>query len=300
MSSYEVQLRANVLLIVVFLSLVCDSSSYNIVLGPGSLELQLLIAKISAKEGVTTFCQIPEGNGSSCRTLLYGKNRDSKEGDVQFVENLEDVGDAIKMSENIIMVCDTAPMSESFLTAVLNRSEKCKRSILLSRMGISRAQKNLFGGGKEVAMRECEDTVRKEAANRGIELSIVRCGKLKGGGPGREGSDFGLSKVYYDGLFEMEEAMVTQAYDKFTLGGKSCFLGDPIDPGNTFMQLANKGTFEPKLDESSRIVTAGSVVAAALYDKPVEFTVSSSKGMEPPDMGEWKDILSNLATYKKS
>ena len=57
----------------------------------------------------------------------------------------------------------------------------------------------------------------------------MRVGTLKGGGPGKEGGvELGLSRTYYDSLFELENALVTQAYDKYTLGA-AVAVGDPFD-----------------------------------------------------------------------
>ena len=45
--------------------------------------------------------------------------------------------------------------------------------------------------------------------------------------------DVGLDAAYYNSLFELEEALCTQAYDKFTLGG-SLSPGDTVDARNMF------------------------------------------------------------------
>ena len=87
---------------------------------------------------------------------------------------------------------------------------------------------------------------------KGVELSIVRAGALKGGGPGREELDteLGLSKIYYNSIFELQQAMVTMAHDKFTLGAH-VVAGD-VPMANGLQQTMNKASFEPKPDESNR------------------------------------------------
>ena len=62
-----------------------------------------------------------------------------------------------------------------------------------------------FGGGNQ-ATKNSEEALAKIAKANNLDFSIVRAGKLKGGGPGgdAEGNpaqDFGLDKIYYNSIF---------------------------------------------------------------------------------------------------
>lgn len=84
------------------------------------------------------------------------------------------------------------------------------------------------------------------------------------------------------------------AHDKFTLG-LDCRLGDSVELPNMFTQMGSKSSFEACPYEANRIVVAGGVVAAALHDKPMEFTVSAEKAREPPTIEAWRNALTRLS-----
>ena len=87
--------------------------------------------------------------------------------------------------------------------------------------------------------------------------------------------------------------MTSMAYDKFTLGAE-CVAGDPIDLPNVMMQMTARGSFEPRKEETSRVVAAGALVAAMRHTSPVELSVSSAKGEAPPTAEEWSATLAAL------
>ena len=90
-------------------------------------------------------------------------------------------------------------------------------------MGVTRAKPGgPFGiGGGDAAIAAGEAALRKATSARGVDLSIIRVGTLKGGGPGvAEGDELGLSQLYYDGIGDLTAYMTTQSYDKFTNGAK--------------------------------------------------------------------------------
>ena len=82
---------------------------------------------------------------------------------------------------------------------------------LISKMGVTRAKSGPFGLGGDAALLENEKTIRQLAAQRGVDMSVVRVGILKGGGPGEtqaegeavSGVEVGLAKPYYDGLLDL-------------------------------------------------------------------------------------------------
>ena len=145
----------------------------------------------------------------------------------------------------------------------------------------------LLGGGAGAN----EDLVRKTCDTKGLEFSIVRAGALKGGGPGNEdlGLDLGLHKAYYNTIINTQQAMVTMAHDKYTLG-PDVVAGD-VKPSSGLQYKLKESSFEAASDESNRIVVAGAMVAAMQYDKPVEISVGCSKAQMPPTLEEWSLIL---------
>ena len=99
-------------------------------------------------------------------------------------------------------------------------------------------------------------STREVLAGGNVELSIVRVGSLKGGGPGEaEEGELGLHKSYYDSIVDLSIYMATSAYDKFTLGA-SVSAGDPFDMPNPLLRAAKQGSFEASDAETSRTVAA--------------------------------------------
>ena len=68
-----------------------------------------------------------------------------------------------------------------------------------------------------------------------------------------------------------------------------------IVASNPLLRIANKGSFDPRPDEASRVVASQAVVAAMGYSTPLEFTVSAAKGEAPPTAEEWEGLLAGLA-----
>jgi hypothetical protein len=58
--------------------------------------------------------------------------------------------------------------------------------------------------------------------------------------------------------------------------------------------MTTKSSFDPSPFETNRIVAAGAAVAALLAEEPVEFSVSSAKGMELMSMDDWSGVLAKL------
>lgn len=122
----------------------------------------------------------------------------------------------------------------------------------------------------------------------------MRLGTLKGKGPGKEdGAELGLSRTYYDSLLELEDALVTQAYEKFTLG-TAVAVGDPFDGSNPLLRTAYKGSFDARHDETSRVVAGGAIVAALRHPRPVELSVGSARAEAPPTLAEWEALFRQL------
>jgi hypothetical protein len=176
--------------------------------------------------------------------------------------------------------------------------ENLSKVVLLSKIGVSQAKGGGFfgGGGGNGKLLQSETTLRELCKAKNLDLSIVRAGILKGGGPGENDNDFGLAPCYYNTLLDIVEASVTMAHDKYTLG-LDCRPGDTIQMPNIIAQMSSKSSFEACPYDTNRIVVAGGLVAAALSDAPVEVTVSAAKGREPPTLEAWtKAFASSAAT----
>mmetsp|Transcript_48348 Transcript_48348/g.111936 ORF Transcript_48348/g.111936 Transcript_48348/m.111936 type:complete len:291 (-) Transcript_48348:140-1012(-) len=267
-----------------------------VILGPGSLDLRLVTAKVAARAGFRTSVLSTPQQQYSTRRWMYGK--DYAEGGSDDAENVQlriepsAIADAVKEASAICLVCDTAPLPDSSLGSLLDAAEAVQRFVLVSRMGVTHAKAGPFGLGKgDVELLQGEQRLRDAAAAGGFDLSIVRVGTLKGGGPGK--AELGLSKAYYDSIYELETALVTQSYDKFTLGAK-CAAGDPIDMANPIMAMAYRGSFDPRNDETSRVVAARAVVGMLRHPAAVEFSLSSAKGEMPPTEGQWTRMFNEL------
>ena len=110
------------------------------------------------------------------------------------------------------------------------------------------------------------------------------------GGSVVDGVDKGLAKYYYDTLYELETAMTTQSYDKFT-NGAALAGGDAVDPRPPPLQMATRGSFDAREDEASRVVAANCLLAALRQPAATEVTLSAAKAPEPPTDAEWDALF---------
>ena len=173
------------------------------------------------------------------------------------------------------------------------------RVVLVSKMGASKAKAaGPFGfGGEDAKILASEQEIKRLSAEKGCDVSIVRVGTLKGGGPGEEENppekEVGLSISYYNTLIQLDEYMCTASYDKFTLGAKIT-KGDSVELANPLMKAARKSDFSPYDDETSRVVAAGAIIHALTHPSAVEFSVGASKGEQPPTSEEWASLFKGL------
>ena len=225
-------------------------------------------------------------------------------GCVDVVVGTDGLAEALGGAEGVIVVCDTksGPISPAFAAAIFNQAANVKHCALLSAMGGGK------GGGLFAKNLAPAEAALRDAAGA-VPLSIVRAGVLKGGGPGNmnakpedrseygaaaEVPDFGLSRYYYDTLFELQEAMAVMAQDKFGLGA-AVARGDPYGLPNP-VQLALTATdFEPCDYDTSRTSAAAALVAALQLDGPGEFTVSVAAGSAAPSNEAWVAALADAA-----
>ena len=305
-------MRSPIALASIVVALLGPSDAKVVVAGPGDLALRLLTAKFAAKSGEAAVYAGEEqkGLGQRYRRLMYGKDFDGESdapGNARVLLDINEFASTLASTEALLLVCDAAPLANDALLALLNNSPECKRVVLVSKMGATRASKPGFMGlgGDDWAVLQGEETVRTEAAARGMSVSVVRVGTLKGGGPGggtATGNDdgtrsdeeaLGLTKSFYDSILELDVYLATSSHDKFTLGAKLS-AGDPFDMPNPLVRAARKSSFEPNDEETNRIVAATAVVKAAALERAVDFSVSSVKADALPTDDDWEEMLAQI------
>lgn len=288
-----------ILLLFAFFSFV---NGLNTVLyGPAARELLLLTAKLAARQGMEASCITAPGTEDGCRRLMYGLDyveqlgggSGDQPGHARPVSSGEDIGAALESADSLLFVAYDNPIDAKTYNTLLNSAgENLAKVVLMSKMGASKAKGGFFGGNDN-KMLESETTLREICRSKGLNLSMVRAGVLKGGGPGESGNDFGLDTCYYNTLLDSSEAAVTMAHDKFTLG-LNCFKGDTVEMPNMFTLMGTKSSFEACPYDTNRVVVAGGIVAAALYDRPIEVSVGAEKATKPPTLEEWNEVFSRI------
>mmetsp|Transcript_3667 Transcript_3667/g.6487 ORF Transcript_3667/g.6487 Transcript_3667/m.6487 type:complete len:316 (+) Transcript_3667:129-1076(+) len=274
-----------------------------VVYGPSAKELILLTSKLAAKEGYESFCICAPGQEAFSRRLMYGASNDEEEDDddsgntVPKATPISSGGDiqyALTRANTLILVCHDTPFEEKALNTLLNSAgSDLSKIVMLSKMGVSTGGGGFFGGG-DSKLAQSEKTLRSVCQSKNLDLSIVRAGQLKGGGPGEPfENDFGLSKQYYNTLFELSEASCTMAHDRFTMG-VDCTKGDTVDVPNALKLFGTKTSFDAAPYDTSRINAAMGTVMAAIHDKPVEFSVGTAKATTPPSREEWETIIAKM------
>jgi len=288
-----------------------------VVLGPGSLDLRLLTAKLAARSGFKTSLFSPSGEVQGIwMEQMYGNDAEAGKTSIEdstdplraaMVADMPAREEALATAEALAVISDGIGMPEGTLTSLFSKAPQLKRIVLLSKMGVTRASKSSipFASNDAFEQLEAEKRLRAACASAGIGLSIVRVGTLKGGGAGRtfkngvgrpdDAQDVGLSSEYYNNVMDIDTLKVTKTYDSLTLGAKLT-TGDPFDaPAQLdIKKQLNRGSADPQDDETSRVVACAAVVAALRHEVPLEFTVSSAKSETMPTSDEFEALLNNL------
>lgn len=303
--------RASTTFFVALCALPSAAALSTLVYGPGSLEIRLLAAKLIAREpDCSAAFYVGEDNPAvtkRCRQLLYGKAAAEDQQDpenAQVLTSTEDLGSFLAKSDSLCLVCDSSPLSDGVFKTLLANAPDLSRVVLVSKMGVTRAKPLPFGlPNPDVALADNEKAIADAARTAGLELSIVRVGTLKGGGPGaiEDGKlvgdvELGLAQPFYDGIGDLSSYMVATAFDKFTLGAK-LVAGDPFELANPIMRAGNAGSFDPRDDETSRIVAGGAIVHALCRHPTggLDVTVAAAKGEAPPTADEWAELFAAAA-----
>ena len=129
-----------------------------VVLGPGSLDLRLLTAKLAARSGLQTSLFSASGGVQDIwLEQMYGVEDGSTD-----IENSAEplrpamVADAdareaaLAAAEGLALISDGVAMPEAALSSVLAVAPQLKRVVCLSKMGVTRATAGPLGFGKEM------------------------------------------------------------------------------------------------------------------------------------------------------
>mmetsp|Transcript_48530 Transcript_48530/g.94869 ORF Transcript_48530/g.94869 Transcript_48530/m.94869 type:complete len:297 (+) Transcript_48530:64-954(+) len=262
-----------------------------VITGSGSLEVQLIAGKLAEATPGDTAAIIVPGEASyakKCRSLLYddgkGLSAEAPSGPA-LVSTGDDIGTALDSAEGLLVVCEEQPFADSRIDLILANSPRLAHVGLLSRHGGS--------------LRKLEDSLKKKCDAKEISCSIVRAGILKGGGPGNGGEDgrteWGLSKFYYNTIFDLLESRITMGFDKFTLGAKVT-AGDPFSFRGGFLgRIASGQSFEPSDTDTGRTAAAAALLAAVRREAGVDVSLSTLKGEIPPSPEEWEAMFDAAA-----
>jgi hypothetical protein len=292
-------MSAAVLLTSAATSVLLGANAPIVVLGPGSLDMRLLTAKLAAKSGFDTTLFAGQGAQQLWWEQMYGEEYiagEQVEGRASLLSGNDEREAALGAAEGLCIISDGAALPATALASVLEAAPSCRKVVLMSKMGVTRAEAGPLGLGKEgVEQKDAEQRLRAACSDGDLDLSIVRVGTLKGGGPGDspDGSDVGLARPYYDNIFDVDQLRMTRAHDRRTLGAK-CTRGDPFDLVNSIVRLTRKGSFEPQDDETNRAVACAAAIAALRHSSGIEFSVSAAEGETIPTSGQWEAILNQL------
>ena len=295
---------------IAFLVLLANSAvrGFHIVFtGPSAVEVQLIAAKLALRSGGgDTACTLirPSGDGEvrQCLSLMYGRDfaadyfddGGKKAGDREtevllpdFASDGESIGAALATADSIVIACEEQGVDESYVDTLLSNSPRVEKVALLSRHG-----------GK---LRSLEESLRGKCdrLSQDVAFSVVRAGLLVGGGPGpdpdEQGEEWGLSRYFYDTKLDLQDAQITQAMDRFTLGARVA-AGDPHKAPNFFSRMMAGSSFEPRDGDTGRIAAAHALLAALRRDGEggVDISISTEKAERPLSFDEWDMLLNEF------
>ena len=262
-----------------------------VVVGPGNPDLQLVTSKLGCEKGydVTHFTRsdwIDRGFG-----LMYGKSEEAPTERPTLASTNDEFGRALKTADAIVLCAEAGGGTD--IANTLRFSPAVKRLIFLSAIGGSKGIGGNPIAGENVKIQMCEDDVKAQTTKYGVELSIVRVGPLKGGGP-----PYGLDNSFYDtmriGGYPTPSWQCAQDYDKATLGAEAT-AGDTIAPRSQGQRSSGRSSSSPQIDECSRIAAAGALLAVLRQEKPMEVSLSALAADKPPTDDEWDAMLAECA-----
>jgi hypothetical protein len=264
-----------------------------VILGPGSPDVQLIAAKKAASDHGYKATAIVR-DAKRAMNLMYGSSMPSKGGDGEVAvaaEGNSDIGRALSEADTCLLVAEAG--GETGIKSTLKYAPGLTRLVLLSSIGGSKGKGGMTYLGEGEAILKMEKEVIESCAAASVEVSIVRVGVLKGGGP-----PFGLDASYYDTLriggYPTPNFACAQAYDLQTLG-VSVTAGDGLEPRSAIARSGSKVDTGPKHDECSRIVAAEAMLACLRQPKPTHVSLSAESATAPPSAAEWDELLRAVA-----
>ena len=132
-------------------SLSLPTAAPIIVLGPGSLDMRLLTAKLAARSGFKTALFAGAGAQQIWLEQMYGVEDPSAkvvDDRPELVCDIEAREAALQSAEGLALISDGVAMPEAAMASVLEAAPLLKRVVLLSKMGVTRASTGPLGLGK--------------------------------------------------------------------------------------------------------------------------------------------------------
>jgi len=256
---------------------------------------------------------------------MYGSEEDPEEINrpptsqrVQFVSSGEEIASALEDADSLVIVSPESPLDVPKLSPVLQYTTTALQSVvLLSRQDIGKGEEksggNFFGklmGGDNNNFKQSEDKFRSLLKDSSPQASLctLRCGTLKGGGPGysslggrlegyETAPEIGLSSTFYKNNFDLSNAMTTISHDKFTLA-PMIQKGDPNTMPNGFVKAGMKDSIEASPVETN--ICTASLVASTLVklgveiEEDLEFSLGCEKSEDFPTVKEVEELMKNL------
>jgi len=237
---------------------------------------------------------------------------------VEFVSSGEEIASALESADSLIVVSYDSPIDVKKISPVLQyTSEELKSILLLSRQDAGTLGNsdggNIFGklmGGGSSQYKQSEEEFRKvvQESRSSPSLSVLRCGTLKGGGPGysnlggrlegcEANPELGLSSILYKNNFDLNNAMNTISHDKYTLS-PVIQIGDPNKMPNGFMVAAVKDSTDASPVETN--ICTAAVVASAMVNlgymegQDLEISLGCEKSEDMPTVEEVMDTIKEL------
>lgn len=259
-----------------------------VILGPGCPSVQLIAAKKAAAMGFMPSAVVRDRRNAL--KLMYGSTDDDVESRAKAAESNAEIGSALTSAEACLLIAEAG--GETGIRTTLQFAPALKRLVLLTSIGGSTGNGGATYMGEGEAIQRMEAEVQERCASVGVEVSIVRVGVLKGGGP-----PHGLDAGYYDTLriggYPTPNFACAQSHDQQTLG-VSVTAGDTVEPRSAIARSASKTDVGPKRDEISRIVAAEAMLSCLRQPEAVHVTLSAEYAEAPPSTDEWDGLLCNL------
>lgn len=237
------------------------------VIGPGDPWLSLCTAKVAASQGARAACVTKKTETAA--KMLWGK--DATGGDIDLVDGAANIGDALADATGLVINgAAFGGLKDTFALAALRNAPSLEGVVVCVDAGESAA-------AVAATLAECGE--------RGLRSSVVRVGKLKGGGPGKDtaGAAVTLNSFFYDTNPDLMGYMGDSYADGYLLG-LTAERGDK--PANFFQKIAAGQASGRAAGVTSR-VTAANALVAALAVGGVDVTLTVEEGTPAAMVADW-------------